>query len=97
MAQVTVICQDRERAKAIDHQALSDIREHLLDLRVRTLIREEDTPVPEPRDLQAVDYLAEFETFLSRKNLPPRDDAFIRREGKAALLHALQEEADRAP
>jgi predicted phosphodiesterase len=97
MAQVTVICQDRERAKAIDHQALTGERERLLDLRVRTIIREEDSPAPEPRDLQAVDYLTEFETFLSRKNFPPRDDTFIRREGRAALLHALQEEADHAP
>jgi exonuclease SbcD len=97
MAQVTVICQDRERAKAIDHQALTGERERLLDLRVRTIIREEDTPVPEIRDLQTIDYLTEFDTFLTRKNLPPRDQEFIRREGKAALLHALQEEGDNAP
>jgi exonuclease SbcD len=97
LVQVTVICQDRERSKAIDHQALAGERERLLDLRVKTIIREEDTPLPEMEDLHAVDYLAEFGNFLSRKNLGRRDEEFIRREGLAALELALREERDHAP
>jgi hypothetical protein len=44
-----------------------------------------------------VDYLAEFESFLSRKNLGQRDDEFIRKQGRAALQMALREEGDHAP
>jgi len=97
LVQVTVICQDRERSKAIDHQALAGERERLLDLRVKTIIREEDIPLPDMEDLHAVDYLAEFGSFLSRKNLGRRDEEFIRREGLAALELALREERDHAP
>ena len=97
LVQVTVICQDRERSKAIDHQALAGERERLLDLRVKTIIREEDIPLPGMEDLSAVDYLAEFGSFLSRKNLGRRDEEFIRREGMAALELALREERDHAP
>jgi exonuclease SbcD len=96
LVQVTVICQDRERSKAIDHQALADERERLLDLRVKTIIREEDTPLPGFEDLHAVDYLTEFGSFLSRKNLGRRDEEFIRKEGLAALQLALREERDHA-
>jgi exonuclease SbcD len=97
LVQVTVICQDRERSKAIDHQALTGERERLLDLKVKTIIREEDIPLPGFEDLHTVDYLAEFESFLSRKNLGRRDEEFIRKEGLAALQLALREEGDHAP
>jgi exonuclease SbcD len=97
LVQVTVICQDRERSKAIDHQALAGERERLLDLKVKTIIREEDIPLPGFEDLHTVDYLAEFDSFLSRKNLGRRDEEFIRKEGLAALQLALREEGDHAP
>jgi exonuclease SbcD len=97
LAQVTVICQDRERARAIDHQVLARERDRLLDMKIRTVIREEDTPVIDEQDLHTIDYLAEFEVFLKKKNLGSREAEFIRREGKAALQAALVREDERAP
>jgi exonuclease SbcD len=94
LAQVTVVCQSREQAKAIDHQALARERERLLDLKIRTVIREEDRPVPDEQDLRAIDYLAEFDVFLKRKNLALREAGFIREEGRAALLAAIRGDED---
>jgi exonuclease SbcD len=90
LAQVTVVCQSRDQAKAIDHQALARERERLLDLKIKTVIREEDRPVPDEQDLRAIDYLAEFDVFLKRKNLAPREAGFVRDEGRAALLAAIR-------
>lgn len=94
LAQVTVVCQSREQAKAIDHQALARERERLLDLKIKTVIREEDCPVPEEQDLRAIDYLAEFDVFLAKKNLATREAGFVRNEGRAALLAAIRGDED---
>jgi DNA repair exonuclease SbcCD nuclease subunit len=94
LAQVTVVCQSREQAKAIDHQALARERERLLDLKIKTVIREEDCPVPDEQDLRAIDYLAEFDIFLKKKNLAPREAGFVRDEGRAALLAAIRGDED---
>jgi exonuclease SbcD len=94
LAQVTVVCQSREQAKAIDHQALARERERLLDLKIKTVIREEDQPVPDETDLHAIDYLAEFDVFLKKKNLVHREASFVRDQGRAALLAALRRDED---
>jgi exonuclease SbcD len=76
LAQVTVVCQDREQARAIDHRALA--------------------AVPDEQDIRAIDFLAEFDVFLKKKNLAPREAEFVRKEGKAALQAALMREDEDA-
>jgi exonuclease SbcD len=92
MAQVNVICQDREQAKAIDHHALDMERDRLLDLKIKTIIRDEDILAPDEKDIRAINFLTEFDVFLAKKNLGPREAEFVGKEGKAALQAALMHE-----
>jgi exonuclease SbcD len=94
LAQVTVVCQNRDQARSIDHQALARERERMLDLKIRTIIREEDRALPEEQDIRAIDYLAEFDLFVGKKNLAPREAEFVRREGSAALFAAARRDED---
>ena len=97
LVQLTMIFGDREQAKAIDHAAIVRERDQLLDLKIKTIIREEDQPVPEEQDLYAIDYLAEFDIFIGKKNLPPHDKEFVLGKGRAALQTALEQETPDAP
>ena len=51
-------------------RALAGIRENLLDLKIRVKTQDEDTPVPLQQDIRMIDYLAEFEGFVTKHHSP---------------------------
>jgi exonuclease SbcD len=91
MAQVTLDGMSREHGKGVDLQALSGIREHLLDLKIRIKTEEEDKPVPLQQDIRMVDYLQEFGEFVNKKQLTAQQREFVLARGKDVLQSVMDE------
>jgi DNA repair exonuclease SbcCD nuclease subunit len=91
MAQVTLEGMSREHGKGIDTKELSGVKENLLDLKIRVKSEDEDTPVPLQQDIRMIDYLQEFESFITRKNLPEKQRAFALGRGREVLRSVMDE------
>jgi exonuclease SbcD len=96
MAQVTLDGLSREHGKGIDTKDLAGIRENLLDLKIRVKSEEEDRPVPLQQDIRMIDYLQEFEGFISKQQLSAKQKAFALTRGKEVLQSVMDEHRETA-
>ena len=91
LAQVTLDGMSREHGKGIDMRALAGIRENLLDLKIRVKTQDEDTPVPLQQDIRMIDYLAEFEGFVTKHQLSEKQKEFVLLRGREVLQSVMDE------
>ena len=91
MAQVTLDGMSREHGKGIDMKQLAGIKESLLDLKIRVKSEAEDTPVPLQQDIRMIDYLQEFDGFVTKKNLSEKQRAFVASRGRDVLRAVMDE------
>jgi DNA repair exonuclease SbcCD nuclease subunit len=96
MAQVTLDGLSREHGKGIDTKDLTGIREHLLDLKIRTRTEDEDRPVPLQQDIRMIDYLQEFSSYLEKQQLSQRQKKFIGKCGLEVLRTVMEEHREEA-
>jgi len=96
MAQVTLDGLSREHGKGIDTRDLAGIREHLLDLKIRTKTDEEDKPVPLQQDIRIIDYLQEFDAFLGKQQLSAKQREFVACHGREVLQSVMDEHRETA-
>jgi exonuclease SbcD len=96
MAQVTLDGLSREHGKGIDTKDLAGIRENLLDLKIRVKSAEEDRPVPLQQDIRMIDYLQEFEGFISKQQLSAKQKVFALTRGKEVLQSVMDEHREMA-
>ncbi|MCQ8893039.1 MAG: metallophosphoesterase [Methanolinea sp.] len=92
MARVTLLFAGREHQRQVSTKDLDRERSHLLDLKVQVRVPGEHQAAGEPRDIRSIDFLAEFDKFLSGKNLDAAEMDRVRRAGREALSLALQGE-----
>jgi len=91
LAQVTLDGMSREHGKGIDMRALAPVREMLLDLKIRVVAAGEETVVPLQQDVRAIDYLAEFSSFVDKKQLTGTQKSFILTHGREILQDVMAE------
>jgi len=91
MAQVTLEGLSREHGRGPDMRELAGVREGLLDMKIRILTDEKGQAVPLQQDMQAIDYLQEFSTFIDRQVLSPRQKEYAGRCGRAVLRTVMEE------
>src|SRR5208337_3629631 len=91
LAQVTLDGMSREHGKGIDMRALAPVQEMLLDLKIRVVAAGEETVVPLQQDVRAIDYLAEFSSFVDKKQLTGTQKSFILTHGREILQDVMAE------
>ena len=91
MAQVTLDGLSREHGKGIDTRDLGDIRENLLDLKIRVKAEAEDSPVPLQQDIRMIDYLQEFEGFIGKQQISAKQKEFALSRGREVLQSVMDE------
>jgi DNA repair exonuclease SbcCD nuclease subunit len=91
LVQVTLDGMSREHGKGIDIKALAGIRENLLDLKIRVKTQDEDTPVPLQQDIRMIDYLQEFEGFVTKHQLSGKQKGFVLVRGREVLASVMDE------
>ena len=96
MAQVTLDGLSREHGKGIDLKDLAAVREQLLELKIRTKSEEEEQPVPLQQDIQMIDYLQEFDTFIGKRQLSAKQREFVTRHGREVLQSVMDEHRETA-
>jgi DNA repair exonuclease SbcCD nuclease subunit len=96
MAQVTLDGLSREHGRGIDTKDLAGIREHLLDLKIRTRSEEEERPVPLQQDIRMIDYLQEFSSFLEKQQLSAKQKEFVGECGREVLTTAMEQHREEA-
>lgn len=99
MCQITLDGITRETLRVLSRKDLADAKRQVLDLRLRVISGDSPVPVSD-RDLHAVDYVGEFETFLKKNPPPPKEFDFILTTGQEALRTAIArhtEDRDAAP
>jgi exonuclease SbcD len=91
MAQVTLDGLSREHGKGIDIRDLADVRERLLDLKIRVISGEQGSDVtPLQQDVRAVDYQKEFLTFLGNQQLDAKQKEYVERCGLSVLKTVME-------
>jgi exonuclease SbcD len=99
MCQITLDGITRETLRALGRKDIADAKRQVLDLRLRVISGDSPVPVSD-RDLHAVDYVGEFETFLKKNPPAPKEFDFILTTGQEALRTAITrhtEDQDAAP
>ena len=91
LVQITLDGISREHGKGIDMRALAPIREQLLDLKIRVVAAGEESPVSINQDVRAIDYLAEFGTFVEKQQLSTKQKEFVARTGKTVLAEVMEQ------
>jgi exonuclease SbcD len=92
MAQVTLDGMSREHGKGIDVKALSPVKEQLLDLKIRVLGTDAESPVPLQQDVRAIDYLQEFSAFAGKQQqLTAKQKEFIGKCGYKVLQTVMNQ------
>ena len=72
-------------------RVLAPIREQLLDLKIRVVAAGEESPVSINQDVRAIDYLAEFGTFVEKQQLSTKQKEFVARTGKTVLAEVMEQ------
>src|SRR5208283_222581 len=90
LVQVTLDGMSREHGKGIDMRALAPVRDLLLNLRIRVVAAGEEKAVPLQQDVRAIDYLAEFSTFLAKQQLSAKQKAFVASTGREVLATVME-------
>jgi|WetSurMetagenome_2_1015567.scaffolds.fasta_scaffold89321_2 DNA repair protein SbcD/Mre11 len=96
MAQITLDGLSREHGKGIDAKDLAAVRQHLLELKIRTRSEEEEQPVLLQQDIRMIDYLKEFETFIGKQQLSAHQKAFVASHGRSVLQSVMDEHRETA-
>ncbi|OPX69398.1 MAG: DNA double-strand break repair protein Mre11 [Methanoregulaceae archaeon PtaB.Bin009] len=90
MVQVTLDGLSREHGKGPDMRDLVNVRERLLDLKIRTRSPEENRVVPLQQDVKAINYLEEFATFLDIQQIGARQKEYVARCGHEVLTTVME-------
>lgn len=90
MAQVTLEGLAKGHGKRPDMRALSSVREHLLDLKIRVMSHDEGGAVPLQQDIQSVDYLREYSAFLDSQQITPAQREYANRCGTRVLQAVME-------
>jgi DNA repair exonuclease SbcCD nuclease subunit len=80
----------QDQARSIDRRAIRSATAHLLDLKVRTLGREEEGAVFERETLEGIDYLREFDSFIGKRDLTDTMRGRVRKKGREVLRDAIR-------
>jgi exonuclease SbcD len=99
MCRLTLDGIARETVRAVDRRTLAEFKKRVLDLKVRIRMADEQENLLEEKDLRTVDYIAEFESFVTQKHLDAPVHAFVVGKGAAVLRSVIerhQEERDAA-
>jgi hypothetical protein len=90
MVQVTLDGLSREHGKGPDMRDLVNVRERLLDLKIRARSPEENRVVPLQQDVKAINYLEEFATFLDIQQIGARQKEYVARCGHEVLTTVME-------
>ncbi|MGC9435170.1 MAG: metallophosphoesterase family protein [Methanomicrobiales archaeon] len=90
MCRVTLTGLTRETARHLNRRELAAVKGDLLDLRIRIIRDEQDTPVLDAESVERIDYVDEFSSYVERLNLPPRQQQFVRERGAEILRRVLK-------
>lgn len=90
MAQVTLDGLAKGHDKRPDMRELSPVRERLLDLKIRVRSPDEGGGVPLPQDIQSIDYIREFSSFLDSQQLNPGQREYANRCGIRVLQTVME-------
>ena len=63
----------------------------LLDLKIRVVAAGDENAVPLQQDVRAIDYLAEFSTFLEKQQLSAKQKAFVAAAGREVLATVMEQ------
>jgi DNA repair exonuclease len=95
MVQLTLEHISREKSRSIDFRALQEhYSASLLDLHIRRNILDEESPLPDQRGFDEMDYVQEFRNFIARKGLDPRETDFVTAAGEKALREVILARGD---
>lgn len=90
MCRVTLTGLTRETGRHLNRRELAAVKGDLLDLRIRIIRDEQDTPVFDAESVERIDYVDEFSSYVERLNLPPRQQQFVRERGAEILRRVLK-------
>jgi len=80
-----------EPVRALPSGALEELREDLLDLKIRVRSQETEKPVMQQQDLHAIDYLGEFPNFLQQRPMDALKRMAVERCGVETLKTVMAE------
>jgi len=90
MVKVTICFPDREHQRRLAEKEFADLQRGLLDLKIQVMVPGEYKRGEESRDIRSIDYIAEFDRYVSGKNMSQCDADFVRRYGSRAITLALE-------
>ena len=93
MLQVTLDF-DGNPVKPIPADALKDIRENILDLKIRIKSKETERAEIQQQDLKAINYIEEFTTFLQQRPMSETQRATVQARGTDTLKAVMAEHAE---
>ncbi len=79
---------------ALPADALKDIRESILDLKIRVRSQETDRQQIQQQDLHAIDYVKEFGTFLQGRQLTDAQRAAVEKRGTETLKTVMADHTE---
>jgi len=80
--------------KALPTDALKDLRESILDLKIRVRSEEIERQQVQQRDLRAINYVEEFGTFLQGRQMNEADRILVEAKGTQVLKDVMAEHAE---
>ncbi|MCK9580804.1 MAG: metallophosphoesterase, partial [Methanoregula sp.] len=80
--------------RALPTDALKDIRESILDLKIRIRSAETERQQIQQQDLHAIDYVKEFSTFLQHRQLSDAQRASVEARGTETLKTVMANHAE---
>jgi DNA repair exonuclease SbcCD nuclease subunit len=93
MLQVTIDFGS-DPVQAIPAGALKNLRDDLLDLKIRVRSKETERHVIQQQDLQAIDYVREFGTFLQHRQLNDTQRAAVEARGTETLKAVIADHTE---
>lgn len=94
MVQLTLEFLTRPKRKEIDYTALHKAFERFLDVKIRTKVLEEDTPIIDQKEFHEIDYLQEYSSYVKKKGYLPEEEVFVSETGKVIFESILHEQRE---
>ncbi|MHC1627196.1 MAG: metallophosphoesterase family protein [Methanoculleaceae archaeon] len=94
MCQITLTGLTKEVAHQLKQKEIASLKGDLLDLRIRIIQEERDTPVFRGDSITRIDYIKEFRRYVDHLNLPPAQHEFVRRRGAEILRRAIERDRE---
>jgi DNA repair protein SbcD/Mre11 len=91
MVQVTLDGMSREHGKGIDLKELAGVKEKLLDLKIRSSLKDQGEISPLQQDVKAIDYLQEFSSFVGKQQMSARQKEYVARCGLDLLRTVMED------